>query len=143
MKREQFFARTKDGISKAAFDFFSIGHILMGQIAYFLAWFFVRSDGGVLYTFVGEPTNPGLYALYFAIFIGLIWEPIENVILWKMGLKFEGKRDSWLNLIFDIILVTGGAVMAYSIHYWPTNLTLVIIEFVLFFVIRAIFVKKD
>ena len=132
MKREQFFARTKDDISKAAVDFFSIGHILMGQISYFIAWFFVKPDGA-LFTFVGEPTNSGIYALSFAIFIGLIWEPIENIILWKMGLKFEGKRDSWLNLIFDIIFVTGGAVMAYFIHDWDINLILVIIEFILFF----------
>ncbi len=142
MKREQFFALTKDGISKAAFDFFSIGHILMGQISYFLAWFLVKPDGA-LFTLVGEPADSGIYALYFAIFIGLIWEPIENIILWKMGLKFEGKRDSWLNLIFDIILVTGGAIMAYFIHNWVINLILVIIEFILFLAIRAIFVKKD
>jgi len=142
MNREQFFARTKDGISKAAFDFFSIGHILMGQISYFLAWYLVRPEGA-LFTSVGEPSNSGLYALYFAIFIGLIWEPIENIVLWKMGLKFEGKRDSWLNLIFDIILVTGGAVISYFIHTWEINLILVIIEFILFFTIRAIFLKKD
>ena len=142
MKREQFFARTKDGISKAAFDFFSIGHILMGQLSYFLAWFLVQPEGA-LFTLVGEPVDSGLYALYFAIFIGLIWEPIENIVLWKMGLKFEGKRDSWLNLIFDIILVTGGAIMVYFIHDWHINLILVIVEFILFFSIRAIFMEED
>jgi hypothetical protein len=142
MANNKFFATTKDDIPKAAVDFFSIGHVLMGQIAYFITYSLVNVDFGPLYEAVGSPIKPNFWAVIVAIVVGIIWEPVENIILWKMGLKFEGKRDSWLNLIFDILFVTGGALLGYFIHIWGVNLALVIIEFIAFFVIRWYFLEK-
>lgn len=139
-KKNRFFARTKDDISKAAVDFFSIGHILMGQIIFSIVY------GLLVYVpefnaWVGSPADPKLWAFIVAVLCGILWEPIENIILYKLGLKFESKRDSWLNLIFDTIFVTIGATLSYFINVWQINLLLVIIEIILFVIIASIFAR--
>lgn len=137
-KKNKFFARTKDDISKSAVDFFSIGHILMGQLIFSIIY------GLLVYVpefnaWVGSPANPKLWAFIVTVICGILWEPIENIILYKLGLKFESKRDSWLNLIFDIIFVIIGSTLSYFIHVWEINFLLVIIELILFILIGSIF----
>jgi hypothetical protein len=141
-KKIKFFATSKSDIPYSAVDFFSIGHVLMGQIAYFITYALVNADFGPIYDAIGSPLKPNFWAIVVSVIVGIAWEPIENIILWKMGLKFESKRDSILNVVFDIIFVTCGALFAYSIHVWQVNLTIVIIEFILFFSIRWYFLNK-
>ena len=138
MEKAKFFARTKDDIPKAAVDFFSIGHVLMGQITFFIVYAMLFFWPGFSES-VGDPIKPEFWCVVVSIIVGLIWEPLENILLWKMGLKFEGRKDSWLNIIFDIIFVTAGALLAYAINYWQINLALTIGEFILFFLLRWYF----
>ncbi|MCP4762224.1 MAG: DUF2585 family protein [archaeon] len=143
MSKSKFFATTKDDVSKAAVDFFSIGHILMGQIFFFIVYALLSEHllgfwdtfYGVVYGFFPNSDVEG-WAVAIAIGAGIIWEPIENTILWKMGLKFEGKLDSILNVVFDILFVTLGAFLARLINFWQINLILVIVEMIAFFIIR-------
>jgi hypothetical protein len=135
-KNSKFFATTQSDISKAAVDFFSIGHILMGQIAYFIVYAIITWPLAYL------GVDADLWAVIFSILIGIIWEPFENIILFAMGLKFENKRDSILNSVFDIIFVIIGAVISYFIHNWVVNLILIIVEFTLFLTIRLYFLKN-
>lgn len=141
VKKSRFFATTSDDISKAPVDFFSIGHVLMGQIAFFVVYSLLTYVPE-FYALVGEPIEIEFWAAVASIAFGLLWEPFENIILWKLGLKFESKRDSFLNILFDIVFVMGGAYLAMIINVWEINLILVTVEFVAFFAIRAIVMNK-
>lgn len=137
-KKHWFIARREDEIDKAAIDFYSIGHILMGQIFFFITYALLKWP---LYEKLGEP-NVELWAIIVAVSLGVIWEPFENLIVIKLGTKFKRRLDSWLNSIFDILFVTFGAFISHWINDWRINLTLVIVEFIVFFILRAYFGKK-
>ena len=53
---------------------------------------------------------PWYFILIFVIVVGIGWEIIENTILWKLGVKFENRRDSWINAVFDVIFVIIGGL---------------------------------
>jgi hypothetical protein len=36
---------------------------------------------------VGSPANPKLWAFIVTVICGILWEPIENIILYKLGFK--------------------------------------------------------
>ncbi|MHA1732078.1 MAG: DUF2585 family protein [Promethearchaeota archaeon] len=127
-----FFARDKDDVAESAVDFFSIGHIMFGQFTFWIIYMlFTYAFPDVIY-----PVK--FWALIITIIVGIAWEPIENIILWKMGLKFENKRDSWLNIIFDILFVILGGVLAYLIEIWWVNLILVIVELTVFLILKYV-----
>ncbi|KKM77833.1 hypothetical protein LCGC14_1366040 [marine sediment metagenome] len=44
------------------------------------------------------------------IVVGIGREIIENTILWKLGVKYENRRDSFINAFFDVILVIIGSL---------------------------------
>jgi len=131
----KFFATSQSDISKAAVDFFSLGHILFGQIAYFIVYAIITWP----LSYLGLDAD--MWALIIAILLGVLWEPVENIILYAAGMKFENKQDSILNLVFDILFVIVGGVISYFIHIWWVNLILVIVEFIIFFLIRYVFLK--
>ncbi len=108
MLLNQIVATTIPEVGISAFDFYSFGHICMGiGIFLFFSLFYVVP---MLH---GTSDKPWLklwmvWAITFAI--GIAWEFFENIVLYDMGLKFEGRRDSIINSISDIILVgIGGA----------------------------------
>ena len=137
MKKEKFFATQKKDISRAAVDFFSIGHIMMGQLFFWISY--------MLFTWPGGPEFFNItlerWDILFSVIVGIAWEPLENVVLFKMGFKFEGKLDSWLNAIFDILFWTLGAFLASLIGIPWLNVTLVIVEFFAWFFIRRHFLN--
>lgn len=133
MCKEKFFATTESDISKAAVDFFSIGHIIFGQIVFFIVYALLKYTTWFYWV---PPSDVEMWAIIVAIIVGIIWEPIENILLWKMGLKFDNQQDSILNIIFDIIFVVIGSLLAHWINNWVINLVLIIIEFILFEVLR-------
>jgi len=61
--------------------------------------------------------------------------------MYKLGYKFEGKLDSWLNAIFDILFWTLGAFLASLIGIPWLNVILVIVEFFAWFFIRRYFLN--
>ncbi|MHA1819038.1 MAG: DUF2585 family protein [Promethearchaeota archaeon] len=137
MTKSKFFATTGDEIAKAPVDFYSIGHILMGQIIFFVVYAILK------WPLAEKVSDIEVWAIIIAIISGIVWEPIENIILYKLGLKYENKRDSIANAIFDIIFVTLGALLAHWINNWEINLTLVIVEFTIFFILYVYFSKKE
>jgi hypothetical protein len=42
---------------------------------------------------------------------------IENTILWKLGLKYENRKDSLINALFDIIFVVGGGAATWLMKW--------------------------
>lgn len=137
MKKEKFFATQKKDISRAAVDFFSIGHVMFGQFFFWISYMlFTWPDGPMYFNITLERWD-----ILFAFIVGVIWEPFENIVLHKLGYKFEGKLDSWLNAIFDILFWTAGAFLASIIGIPWLNVTLVIIEFFAWFFIRRYFLN--
>ena len=131
MEKKKFFATKKSDISRAAIDFFSLGHIIMGQFLFFLVY--------AIIPLTSLSWDAQMWGLWTSITLGVIWEPFENIIMYKMGFKFEGQLDSIVNAIFDIIFWTLGAVMAYFINNWIINLILFIVESILWFYLRWYF----
>lgn len=104
-----FIAENTSEVGQSLLDFFSIGH-LCGGIAIFL--FF-----SLFYTIPmsKEEGNSQVYLPLWAVWIitvaiGIIWEILENTILYDIGLKFEARLDTTKNLIMDIILVGVGGL---------------------------------
>ncbi len=131
-----FFARDKDDVAESAVDFFSLGHIIFGQVTFWIIY--MIGAYWIPDTFYPVKT----WSLVITIIVGIAWEPIENILLWKMGLKFENKRDSWLNIIFDIIFVTLGGILAWLITVWWINLILFIVELTIFLILRYIVLNE-
>ncbi|MBY9006549.1 MAG: hypothetical protein KGD63_07300 [Candidatus Lokiarchaeota archaeon] len=108
-------------------DFFSIGHICMGLGIFLLFSLFYtipmsKSNGSA------QVKLPLWCAWIITIVMAIIWELIENILLYDLGLKFEGRRDSTANIITDIILVGMGGlgmwifghlVFKYHKKVWP------------------------
>ena len=47
----------------------------------------------------------------------VLWEVVENVFFIQIGLKFEGRLDSWQNMTTDILLVGLGGIGAWIVCY--------------------------
>ena len=87
-------------------DFYSFGHIAMG-IGLFL--FFST----LIYYFLKKVNlKTSLFcSLILSIIGGIVWEIIENILFFKWGIKFEGRKDSIFNLATDLLFVGGGAYL--------------------------------
>jgi len=95
--------RKPEDISSNCFvDFFSIGHILFGYIAYMLFFsLFIFSP------IIGKVEM----ALFMSQNVGFLWEFLENYLLINTKFKFQGKQDCLGNSLFDIAFVTGGGFL--------------------------------
>ncbi len=96
-------AKNKEGISKAAIDFFSFGHLLGGYFAFIIldAFYLV-----ILGEFVIE------ICIITVFLSGVIWEIVENTYLFKKNIKFGYRRDSLLNSSMDVVMLTMGGFFA-------------------------------
>ena len=96
-------ARRLEDVSTAAVDFFSFGHALVAYILYIIL-------NAVFLGVLGEYRN---YINLISIFnCGLIWEVIENTVLFNKGIKFGYRKDSLLNSIFDLMFFFSGGLFA-------------------------------
>jgi hypothetical protein len=107
-------ATCKEDVSIAAIDFFSFGHAL---IAYFVYIVFNAILLGIFFSYRNY-INLTLIFNY-----GLIWELIENTVLFNRGIKFGYRKDSILNSCFDVIFFFSGGILAMF------NLSQVFIDF--------------
>ncbi len=99
-----------DYVGRSRWDFYSWGHLALG-ISSFLLLSLINTIPDWLYG-PGVSIIPWWLIMVAILFIALLWEFIENVILWKMGMKFENRRDSFLNFLWDVILACiGGGIM--------------------------------
>jgi len=101
-------AETKEETGRAPWDYFSWGHIAMGIVSFLLLVLI-----NIIPTYVDQALVyiiPYWWMLILTIGVGIGWEIIENTIFVETGLKFENRRDSLVNAIWDIIFVTIGAL---------------------------------
>ena len=107
------FATTTDEVGISVFDFYSIGHICFG-IGLFLFW-------SLFYTVPKKRGKVPIFSLLFVfiltIICAIVWEIIENVLLLPLGLKFENRPDSWMNMTSDILLCGVGGLGTWLFAY--------------------------
>ncbi|MFX0042741.1 MAG: hypothetical protein ACFE8L_07505 [Candidatus Hodarchaeota archaeon] len=99
----------EDYVGRSPIDFYSWGHIALG-----IGSFTIFSLMITLYQYITEiPSTLEWYWIYIGVLIvAILWELFENIILWRLGLKYENRKDTFLNAFFDIIFVlVGGGVM--------------------------------
>ena len=109
----QFFATIVEEVGISWFDFYSIGHICFG-IGIFL--FF-----SLFYTIPKKKGRIPIFSLLFVfiltVLISITWEILENIWFLEMGWKFEGRRDSWPNMITDVLLGAIGGLGTWLFAY--------------------------
>ena len=101
-------AETKDETARAPWDYFSWGHVDMG-IGSFLLLVLIN----IIPTYVDQALVyiiPYWVMLVLTICVGIVWEIVENTLLVHTGLKFENRRDSFVNAFWDVIFVSIGAL---------------------------------
>ncbi|MBD3196558.1 MAG: hypothetical protein GF317_15995 [Candidatus Lokiarchaeota archaeon] len=105
-------ALDKSGVSTAAFDFWSIGHLLVGLAIFIFAFTIGFIHKNVTAPQPNQPPNqPTLIPpdakdllLYWVITLitAVVWELVENTLLYLIGVKT--KFDSPINISTDILL---------------------------------------
>ena len=104
---------TKEEVGKAPWDYFSWGHIAMGIMTFILL--------SLINTIPSLVTNELIYIIpwwlmiVLSIVVALVWEIMENTLFMEWGFKFEGRRDSLVNAIWDVIFVIIGALIMWLI----------------------------
>lgn len=103
------FASSIDEVGVSFFDFYSIGHVCLG-IGVFLFFSFFYT----IPKHKGEVPILSLLAVFlFTVIMLVVWELVENIVLIEIGLKFEGRADSWQNITTDILLGMVGGVVSW------------------------------
>ena len=111
---------TKEEVGRAPWDYFSWGHLAMGIMTFILL--------SLINTIPSLVTNnleyiiPWWFMIVLSIIVFIVWELLENTLFVEWGFKFEGRRDSLVNAIWDIIFGTIGALTMWLIKGILVNL---------------------
>jgi len=144
------FAEDLDQTGTAPWDFFSWGHIDMG-----IASFLLLSLINIIPSYVDQALVyiiPYWSMILLIIAVGIGWEIIENTVLYNTGLKFENRRDSLVNAVWDVIFVIVGGfymwiikgilVNIIGVHlilaFYIVGIISFIVVLIIFFIARAI-----
>ena len=118
-------AKRAEHVGISPIDFFSLGHFFMGYIT-FLGFY------GTFSLFFGIPLN--FFFLLGNIFVGIIWESVENFLLYELKFKFAHRRDSVINSFMDIFFFSIGGIIA---------MLIVLLELSLFFLGTLLFLLSS
>ncbi len=106
-------ARNKEDVGISAIDFFSFVHITFGFLN-FLAFY------SLFYLFFGISFNFFYFGLN--VLTAIIWETIENFILYEFKLKYKHRRDSKINSFMDIVFFFIGGLLGFYIIFLELHL---------------------
>jgi len=95
---------TRKSVNEAWIDFYSIGHIVLGFVVFFVSYWFSLL---VLRIQFRE------YLTIFTLVIAVLWELFENICIVKTKYKFDKRKDSVENSLFDIVFAFFGAIICY------------------------------
>jgi hypothetical protein len=101
-----FIGLLEDYVGRSPWDYYSWGHLAFG-IGGFSLFSLIITLGEFL---VGTTPLPWYFILLFVVIAGIIWEIFENTILWRLGLKYENRKDTFINTFFDILFVFIGGI---------------------------------
>ncbi|UCC18852.1 MAG: DUF2585 family protein [Promethearchaeota archaeon] len=103
----------EDYVGRAPWDYYSWGHIAFG-IATFTIFSLIIN---LWELFIGPSSLPWFYILICVIIVAVTWEVIENTILWKLGLKYENRKDTFINALFDILFMILGGLATWLLKW--------------------------
>ena len=143
-------AESKDQTGRAPWDYFSWGHIDMGIMSFLLLVLI-----NIIPSYVDQALVyiiPYWIMLVLTIVVAVVWELIENTIFIKMGIKFENRRDSLANAIWDIIFAIIGGAYVWGIKgilvnligvqlipaFYIVGIVSFIVVLIAFFIVRSI-----
>ncbi|MBY8983972.1 MAG: hypothetical protein KGD65_02790 [Candidatus Lokiarchaeota archaeon] len=109
-----FIGRIMDYVGRSPLDFYSWGHIAFGIGAFSIFSLIITIFELIFST---TAVMPWWWIMTFVIAVGIGWEVIENTILWKLGVKFENRRDSFVNAFFDVIFVILGGLATWLLKW--------------------------
>ncbi|MHA1915830.1 MAG: hypothetical protein ACW986_11890 [Promethearchaeota archaeon] len=96
----------EDYVGRSPWDFYSWGHIAFGIGSFTIFSLLIT----LWELYVGPATMSWFWVLIFVIIVAIGWEIIENTILWRLGVKYENRRDTFVNAFFDILFgILGGS----------------------------------
>lgn len=109
-----FVGTLEDYVGRSPWDFYSWGHIAFGIAAFSIFSFIIT-----VYELITslEATLAWLWILVFVIIVAVGWEIIENTIIWRLGLKYENRKDSFINSFFDIFFVVLGGLATWLLKW--------------------------
>jgi len=108
-----FIGLLEDYVGRSPWDYYSWGHIAFGIGAFSIFSLIIT----LWELYIGPAIMPWYWILIFVIIVGVGWEIIENTILWKLGVKYENRKDSFLNAFFDIIFVIVGGLVTWLLKW--------------------------
>ncbi|MFX1479144.1 MAG: hypothetical protein ACFFCI_13510 [Promethearchaeota archaeon] len=130
---DEIVAESKEKVGRVAIDFFSWGHIDMG-IAVFLLWSLIN-----LLPSAFEKTLMYIVPFWFSIVltvgVAIIWEILENTVLYDKGFKFEGRRDSPKNAFWDVLFVILGGLFMWGVKTLIVNFLLGVDGIFIFYIV--------
>ncbi|MFX1391646.1 MAG: hypothetical protein ACFE9Z_16395 [Promethearchaeota archaeon] len=103
----------EDYVGRSPWDYYSWGHIAFGIAAFSIFSLIIN----LWELFVGPATLPWFFILLFVLIVGILWEIIENTIVWRLGIKHENRRDSFINAFFDIVFVLIGGLATWLLKW--------------------------
>lgn len=108
-----FIGLLEDYVGRSPWDYYSWGHIAFGIGAFSIFSLIIT----LWDHYIGPAIMPWYWILIFVIIVGVGWEIIENTILWKLGVKYENRKDSFLNAFFDIVFVIVGGLVTWLLKW--------------------------
>ncbi|MHA1280989.1 MAG: hypothetical protein ACTSQP_00670 [Promethearchaeota archaeon] len=126
----------KDEVGRSPIDYFSWGHVDMG-IAAFLLLSLINTipsliDKTLIYII------PYFLMLILVIVVAIVWEILENTLLLEWGFKFEGRKDSFVNALWDIIFVIIGGLYMWIVKGILVNVIMGVKGIPIFYIIGII-----
>jgi len=121
---DRFVGMRREDIARSPIDIFSLAHLIMGQLLYVTIY-------AIVYL-CADPYIADAIAFAITILVGVFWEVLENYVLFNHNLKFENRRDTLINSLFDVLFVVlGSLMMLFSPYFW-VDLLLISAEYLLF-----------
>ncbi len=93
-------------VGRSAWDFYSWGHVALGIASFMLLSLMIT----VTEALIGPSIFSWWHILVLVLIVAVIWELFENTVLYVLGAKFENRRDSFWNALWDIIFAIIGAI---------------------------------
>ena len=108
-----FIGLLEDYVGRSPWDYYSWGHIAFGIGAFSIFSLIIT----LWELFVGPATMPWYFVLLFVLIVGIFWEIFENTVLWRLGVKYENRKDTFINAFFDIVFVVIGGLATWLLKW--------------------------
>jgi hypothetical protein len=108
-----FIGLLEDYVGRSPWDYYSWGHIAFGIGAFSLFSLIIT----LWELLTGPAPIPWYFILLLVLIVGVIWEIFENTILWRLGLKYENRKDTFINALFDVIFVIIGGLATWLLKW--------------------------